>query len=64
MLAQATAHPITGTHDSFRYGLTSAAQGLAAGAVSPLQARLEKVSLTYTKLGVATLPPGQALTRL
>lgn len=41
---QVTAHPVTGTHDSFRHGLTSTAQGVAAGNISPLQARLEKVS--------------------
>lgn len=35
---------MSGTHDTFRYGLTSAAQSVAAGNASPLQARLEKVS--------------------
>ncbi|ODO09966.1 hypothetical protein I350_02190 [Cryptococcus amylolentus CBS 6273] len=41
---QATAHAISGTHDTFRYGLKSAAQGVAPANVSPLQARLEKAS--------------------
>ncbi|RSH87971.1 uncharacterized protein EHS24_000494 [Apiotrichum porosum] len=39
---KATNHPMSGTHDTFRYGLTSAAQSVAAGNASPLQARLEK----------------------
>ena len=41
---QATNHPATGTHDAFRHGPTSAAQTVAAGNASALQARLEKVS--------------------
>ncbi|ORY25944.1 putative chaperone [Naematelia encephala] len=45
-----TAHPMTGTHDTFRYGLRSAAQDVAAGNMSPLQARLEKWSSTQQKL--------------
>lgn len=40
-------HPISGTHDTFRYGLKSAAQSVAAGTTSPLQARLEKVGLSF-----------------
>ncbi|BEJ06614.1 hypothetical protein CcaverHIS641_0311360 [Cutaneotrichosporon cavernicola] len=34
---KATNHPLTGTHDAFRYGPTSAAQIVAAGNASPLQ---------------------------
>ncbi|TYJ56418.1 hypothetical protein B9479_002821 [Cryptococcus floricola] len=41
---QATAHAISGTHDTFRYGLKSAAQSVAPNNISPLQARLEKAS--------------------
>ncbi|WVQ83057.1 hypothetical protein IAT38_005195 [Cryptococcus sp. DSM 104549] len=47
---QATAHPVSGTHDSFRYGLTSEAQSVANGAASPLQARLQKWSDTQLQL--------------
>ncbi|KAI9634877.1 chaperone [Dioszegia hungarica] len=46
----ATAHPVTGTHDAMRYGLKTAAQGLAAGNQSPLQARLEKWASTQSSL--------------
>lgn len=48
-IGQATAHPVTGTHDTFRHGLTSAAQSVSAGTASPLQARLEKVSLALSR---------------
>ncbi|BEJ14114.1 hypothetical protein CspHIS471_0312880 [Cutaneotrichosporon sp. HIS471] len=34
---KATNHPLTGTHDAFRYGPTSAAQTVAVGNASPLQ---------------------------
>ncbi|GMK53761.1 hypothetical protein CspeluHIS016_0103470 [Cutaneotrichosporon spelunceum] len=45
---KATNHPLTGTHDAFRYGPTSAAQTVAAGNASPLQARLQKAQLRQT----------------
>ncbi|CAD6582224.1 MAG: hypothetical protein TREMPRED_003240 [Tremellales sp. Tagirdzhanova-0007] len=45
-----TAHPLTGTHDTFRHGLTSAAQGAAVGNMSPMQARLEKWATTQSQL--------------
>ncbi|WWC62784.1 uncharacterized protein I303_105381 [Kwoniella dejecticola CBS 10117] len=48
--AQATAHPVTGTHDTFRHGLKSAAQTIAPGNVHPLQTRLEKWSQTQQQL--------------
>jgi len=48
--SQATAHPVTGTHDAFRYGLHSAGDVVAAGNVSPLQARLEKWATTQQEL--------------
>ncbi|OXC66759.1 hypothetical protein AYX13_04629 [Cryptococcus neoformans] len=47
---QATVHPVSGTHDTFRHGLKSAAQSVAAGTTNPLQARLEKWSQTQTQL--------------
>ncbi|RSH90963.1 hypothetical protein EHS25_010139 [Saitozyma podzolica] len=47
---KATAHPVTGTHDAFRHGLASAAQGVTPGNVTPLQARLEKWSSTQQQL--------------
>jgi len=47
---KATAHPLTGTHDTFRYGLPGAAQSVAVGNVSPLQARLEKWASTQQEL--------------
>lgn len=40
---QATNHPQLGVHDAFRHGPSSAAQKVAAGNMSALQARLEKV---------------------
>ncbi|WVQ73291.1 hypothetical protein IAR50_002859 [Cryptococcus sp. DSM 104548] len=47
---QATAHAISGTHDTFRYGLKSAAQDVAPDNISPLQARLEKWNQTQLQL--------------
>ncbi|KAK4684975.1 proteasome maturation protein, partial [Tremellales sp. Uapishka_1] len=47
---KATAHPVNGLHDSFRYGLKSAAQDVAAANLSPLQARLEKWTTTQQQL--------------
>ncbi|WVR06500.1 hypothetical protein IAU60_003531 [Kwoniella sp. DSM 27419] len=47
---QATAHPVSGTHDTFRHGLKSAAQSVQAGNVNALQARLEKWSETQQQL--------------
>ncbi|WRT67959.1 uncharacterized protein IL334_004933 [Kwoniella shivajii] len=48
--SQATAHPISGTHDTFRHGLKSASQSVQAGNVSALQGRLEKWQETQTRL--------------
>ncbi|CAK9780499.1 unnamed protein product [Cutaneotrichosporon oleaginosum] len=47
---KATNHPLTGTHDAFRYGPSSAAQTVAAGNASPLQARLEQWAQTQAQL--------------
>ncbi|WWD18627.1 hypothetical protein CI109_103080 [Kwoniella shandongensis] len=47
---QATAHSISGSHDTFRHGLKSAAQTVSAENVSPLQARLEKWATTQQQL--------------
>ncbi|KAL1413167.1 hypothetical protein Q8F55_000916 [Vanrija albida] len=47
---KATNHSQTGTHDAFRFGPSSAAQTVAAGNASPLQARLEKWSETQQQL--------------
>lgn len=41
---KATNHPQLGVHDAFRFGPSSAAQKVASGNASALQARLEKVS--------------------
>ncbi|KAK6907998.1 hypothetical protein I203_101999 [Kwoniella mangroviensis CBS 8507] len=48
--SQSTSHPISGTHDTFRHGLKSAAQGVTAGNVHPLQTRLEKWQQTQNQL--------------
>ncbi|WVF68983.1 hypothetical protein IAT40_003757 [Kwoniella sp. CBS 6097] len=47
---QATAHPVSGTHDTFRHGLKSAAQGVSASNTNALQARLEKWTQTQQQL--------------
>lgn len=51
---QATNHPVLGVHDAFRHGPSSAAQKVASGNVSALQARLEKVSCVWELAAVCT----------
>ncbi|KAL7422993.1 hypothetical protein Q5752_002291 [Cryptotrichosporon argae] len=48
--SQATAHPVTGTHDAMRFGLKSAAQDVDAANMSPLQARLQQWQKTQAEL--------------
>ncbi|WWC88649.1 uncharacterized protein L201_003562 [Kwoniella dendrophila CBS 6074] len=48
--SQSTSHPISGTHDSFRHGLKSAAQSVSSGNVHPLQTRLENWQKTQNQL--------------
>ena len=55
IISQATVHPISGAHDTFRHGLKSAAQAVAAENLSPLQARLEKVGVRGFTLWSAKL---------
>ncbi|WVO18126.1 hypothetical protein L204_105828 [Cryptococcus depauperatus] len=45
-----TAHPVSGLHDTFRYGPQSAAQSVAAGVHSPLEMRLKRWNQTRAEL--------------
>lgn len=58
---QATNHPVLGVHDAFRHGPSSAAQKVASGNVSALQARLEKVSGVWKLAAVFRATSGRLL---
>ncbi|BEI83279.1 hypothetical protein CcaverHIS002_0311470 [Cutaneotrichosporon cavernicola] len=62
---KATNHPLTGTHDAFRYGPTSAAQIVAAGNASPPSRRWAETQAqlrqTIQRQTFGAAPPGHAL---